>query len=103
MVSRLVTFYKNLPGFVKNIYFLTTVAFVVWMLFFDSNNVFSQIKRYGELRKLETKRNYYQAEIERVRVDHDQLFGSDESKERFAREKYWMKKENEDVFIIVEK
>ena len=93
-------FYQRLPWYAKNKYLLTLAFFIVWMMFFDQNDVFTQRKRAKQLKSLQTQRDYYIAEIDRVKMDKEALFRSNESIEKFAREKYFMKKDNEDIFII---
>lgn len=72
------------------------------MLFFDANNLFYQFKLSHKLSELEDEKSYYNNEIDEVNELKEELFSTDEKKEKFAREKYYMKKDNEDVFIVVE-
>ncbi|MCB0509466.1 MAG: septum formation initiator family protein [Chitinophagales bacterium] len=95
--------WKELPWYFKNIYFAIFAFFVLWMLFFDSNNLFYQWKLSKKVAELEEQKEYFTKEIEEVDALKDELFSTDEKKEKFARETYFMKKDNEDVFIIVEK
>lgn len=92
--------YNNLPWYIKNIYFAIGLFFVVWMLFFDSNNAFKQIKLSRKLSNLEGQKNYFKHEIEEVDRVKEELFSTTAKKEKFAREKYFMKKDNEDIFIV---
>ena len=93
---------KRLLRIIKNKYLITSLALVVWLLFFDKNDILSQIDRTKELRALEEERNYYQAEIKKNKEDMKELQTNPKNLEKFAREKYLMKKPNEDVFVIVE-
>lgn len=95
--------YKNLPWYVKNIYFAIFAFYLVWMLFIDTNNIFYQFKLSRKLNNLEVQKEYYTQQIEEVTAIKEELFSTLEKKEKFAREKYYMKKDNEDVFIIIEK
>lgn len=88
---------------IKNKYFLTTIGIVVWLLFFDKNDVFTQADLIKKLNKLESERDYYIAQIENNKNDINELKTNPESLEKFAREKYLMKKDNEDIFVIVNK
>ena len=88
---------------IKNKYFLTTIGIVVWLLFFDKNDVFSQADLMGKLSKLNGDRNYYLSEIENNKREIEELKTNKKSLEKFAREKYHMKKDNEDVYVIVNK
>lgn len=92
----------GLPWWVKNIYFVTSVFFIVWMLFFDRNNSFATYQINKQLSNLQEQKIYYETEITKVNVLKEELFSNDEKKEKFAREKYFMKKSNEDIFIIIE-
>ncbi len=77
--------------------------FLVWMLFFDSNDFVTQFQMSRQLsEKLEDKQ-YYLDKIEEVQKDRKELLSNPELLEKFAREKYLMKRPNEEVFIIVPK
>ena len=94
---------NKLPKSFRNFYFLTAFIFLLWMLALDSNNLITRFQMSSKLRALENEKEYYQEKIEEVRGDHDELFGDRESVEKFAREKYLMKKKTEDIFIVEEK
>lgn len=85
----------------KNKYFLTTLAIIAWLLFFDKNDVFSQWDLIQKCKKLEKERSYYISEIENNKKELQELQTNKKSLETFAREKYLMKKDNEDVFVFV--
>jgi hypothetical protein len=87
----------------KNKYFLTVAALLVWLLFFDRNDVFTQYELIEKCRKLEKERQYYLAEIDHNKASLYELRNNKKSLERFSREKYLMKKDNEDVFVLVTK
>lgn len=86
---------------VKNRYTLTLFAFLMWMLFFDEHDTISQTKHRGELHQLEEDKKYYRGEISKTKADLDELMTNPEKLEKFAREKYLMKKDDEEVFVIV--
>ncbi len=92
----------KLPRFTRNFYFLFGASFLIWMLFIDTNDVFTQIKLRNKLRNLEDEKEYYLEKIDEVRAEREELLSNDELLEKFAREKYLMKKESEDLFIVVE-
>jgi cell division protein FtsB len=92
---------KRLLDLVKNKFFLVTIAFLVWMIFFDKNDLFSQYQYHQQVSKLKQERNFYKSETDKVSKDLDELTSNPEKLEKFAREKYLMKKPNEDVFVIV--
>lgn len=94
---------KNLLKIIRNKYLLTTIGIIVWLLFFDKNDVFSQMELMGRLNKLRADKTYYLAEIKNNRDAIKELKTNKKSLERFAREKYLMKMDNEDVYVIVKK
>ncbi len=89
---------KQIPAPFRNRYFLCLIFFFGWMIFFDKHDLLTQWKLSGSVDRLEHDKEYYQAQIENVRED---LLNLELNKEKFAREKYYMQKSNEDVFIIV--
>jgi len=93
---------KKLPKIFRNFYFLTGLIFLVWVTFLDSNNLMARFSLTSKLNTLENEKEYYEEKIKEVEKDRDELFGTRESLEKFAREKYLMKKETEDVFVVVE-
>ena len=72
------------------------------MLFLDSNDLISRFKLGAKLRNLDREKAYYQKKIADVEKDRHELMTDRELLEKFAREKYLMKKETEDIFIIQE-
>lgn len=92
---------KRLLNLFRNKYFVVSLAFLVWMVFFDKNDLFSQYQYHNQLSKLKHERDFYQKETAKVNKDLDELTSNKEELEKFAREKYLMKKQNEDVFVIV--
>lgn len=86
----------------RNFYVVGLVFFIVWMSFLDQNDFLSRFRLTAKLRSLETEKEYYQQKIKDVQKDHDDLFGDRESVEKFAREKYLMKKDTEEIFLVVE-
>jgi cell division protein FtsB len=94
---------KRLIDLFKNKYFLISLAFLVWMIFFDKNDLFSQYQYRQQVNKLKQEREFYQKETDKVKKDLDELTSDPKKLEKFAREKYLMKRNNEDVFVIVKK
>jgi hypothetical protein len=88
---------------VKNKYFLTIVALIVWLVFFDKNDVFTQYELIQKCQKLEKDKEYYLTEIENNKSNLNELRTNKKSLETFSREKYLMKKENEDIYVFVTK
>ncbi len=87
----------------KNKYFLTITGLLVWLLFFDKNDVFTQYDMVEKCNKLKKEKDYYLTEIENNRNNLNELKTNKKSLETFSREKYLMKKENEDVYVFVTK
>ena len=94
---------KKLPRVFRNFYVVATLVFLVWMVVLDSNNFIARYELSSKLGSLEDEKEYYEEKITEVQKDRDELFGDRESLEKFAREKYLMKKESEDIFVIEEK
>ena len=94
---------KKLPKPFRNFYFITAVIFILWITLLDSNNLIARFQLSSKLGSLENEKEYYEQKIVEVEKDRDELFGDHESLEKFAREKYLMKKESEDIYIVVEK
>lgn len=92
---------RGLIELFKNKYFMCTLAFVVWMMFFDKNDMLSQYEYRSEVNKLQTEKDFYEKETAQVKKDLNELTTNLKTAEKFAREKYYMKKDNEDVFVIV--
>lgn len=88
---------------VKNKYFITLVALATWLMFFDNNDFYTQYELIQKCRKLEKDKAYYLAEIENNRQSLNELRTNKKSLETFSREKYLMKKDNEDVYVFVTK
>ena len=84
---------------VSNKYVIVLVLFVVWMLFFDENSYMNHRELNEEIDKLENANDYYKKQIEADKKIIDNLNDPD-SLEKYAREEYKMKKENEDIYII---
>lgn len=92
----------RIPKLLKNKFALTAFVFLIWITFFDQNNLITQIQYRMELNKLEEEREFYKEEIKVILEDLDDLERNPKTLEKFAREKYLMKKENEEIFVIVE-
>lgn len=88
---------------IKNKYVIVIAGLVVWLFFFDKNDVYTQADLIKKCNKLKAERDYYISEIENNKKQIQELQTNKESLETFAREKYFMKKDNEDVFVIVKK
>lgn len=85
-----------------NKYLLTSAGFLIWMLFFDNQDLITtHVKQRRELKRLEISRNYYLQETESNKKELEMLKTDPFLLEKYAREKYRMKKEDEDLFIVL--
>jgi cell division protein DivIC len=95
-------FFK-IPGWVRNKYLLTGLAFIVWMFFFDANDISLQQKRRSELKKLQNEEKILDKQISETKQELNLLKTSPATIEKYAREKYLMKRDNEDLYLINKK
>lgn len=93
---------SHIPSWLKNKYLLTSVGFVVWMVFFDDRDLLTNYHRTQELKALEQNRDHYIGEMNATALELDQLKKNPATLEKYAREKYRMKKDNEDLFVVPE-
>lgn len=98
------SFFKDLKNnfifkLITNVFVIILIPFIIWMLFFDENSYLVHRKFNKEIEDLESTISFYKAKIEKDKETIKKLEDSLEL-ERFAREKYLMKKENEDIYII---
>ena len=95
------TKYKFLQKYFVNKYFVTIFLFLVWMVFFDSTSFLVINELNGEVNKYENQLAYYKTEYEKNDQFYKKLMNNKDEKEKFARENYFMKKPNEEIFILV--
>lgn len=94
---------NRLPAWLKNKYIVTSLVFSIWLLFFDDRDIITtHFKHRNELKQLEQSRDYYLQQIENTQKELDGLKQDPAMLEKYAREKYLMKKDNEDLFILPE-
>lgn len=93
-------FLKKIIPFIANRYFLVAVGFFVWMLFFDQRDFFQQNQRSVELKKVEAAKKYYQDEIEKTKKQLNNLQNNPASVEKYARERYLLRREGEEVYLF---
>lgn len=91
----------RLLDLLRNKYFIASIAFLTWMLFFDRNDLMSQYDYREQLSKLQSEKEFYTIESAKAIKDLNELTTDRAKLEKFAREKYLMKKDNEDVFVII--
>ncbi len=85
----------------KNYYILATVFFIVWVGFIDTDNLVGQYAQRREMNDLIRQKQFYSEEISRMKKLSEALKTDREAIERYGRENYQMKKQSEDIFIIV--
>lgn len=95
--------FSHIPAWMKNKYTIAILGFLSVYLFFDKNDFFTQRSRTAELNNLLESKAYYQKEITAEQHELERLKNNPLTIEKYAREKYLMKKENEELFIIPEK
>lgn len=98
------TFFKKIANnkivaFLLNRYVLILLIFTIWMLFFDENSWLNHLKLDQEIEELQNSKDFYETEIDR-NTKMIETLENPEKLERFAREKYNMKKDNEELFLI---
>lgn len=93
-------FVRLLSSILRNKYLLTLSVFVVWMLFFDRNDVFTQMQRRKEFNEIEESKAYFSQKITESKEFSKDIQSNAAAIEKFAREKYHMKRDNEDLFLV---
>ncbi len=91
---------KKILPILINRYFLVSVGFVIWMLFFDQRDYFQQRERAAELNKVENAKKYYNDEIEATKKQLNNLQNNPTAIEKYARERYLLKREGEEVYLF---
>jgi len=94
---------KKTLGFLWNRYIIAFLVFVVFVLIIGPNNIGAQIELNNGIKEVQTERQFYIDEIEKNKKISKELMTNLDNLERFAREKYWMKRDNEDVYLIISK
>jgi cell division protein FtsB len=91
---------KKIFSILSNKYVIALSIFAVIILFTDHNNLFEQWDRKQELKELQAKKAYYQQEIKKTKRKLADLSNNPAALEKFAREKFYMKRDNEDLFVM---
>lgn len=94
---------KKIVAFVINRYVLTSLIFIVLIFGFGPNNLMVQYRLNTKLEKVEAEKKFYLEEIEKDQTISQDLMTNLDNFERFAREHYWMKRDNEDVYLVIRK
>ena len=90
----------KIPSYLKNKYLIAIVFFIVWITFFDNFNLIKQVKIKKKIKQLEETKKFYSEEIKKDSTEYQDLLNDEEKREKFAREKFLMKKDDEDIYII---
>jgi cell division protein FtsB len=93
---------NRIPAWIKNKFFIAFAAFAVIILFLDKNDLFTQMDRNRQLRELLQSKQYFTVQIAAEQVELDKMKTNPRTLEKYAREKYLMKRDNEDLFLIPE-
>lgn len=88
--------------FLKNFYLASSLGLLTWLLFFELNSIPDQIKNWWKLRQLDSQKEYYIQQIGLLKKEQASTLGTDKLMEKYAREKYFMKKDSEEVFVLVD-
>ena len=96
-------FVDKIPPILKSKYLITGVAFLILMLFLDRNNLISQYKMRKELTDLRKELQFFRDQAMKDSIELSRLMGDSLQLEKLGREKYMMKRDSEDIYIIVRK
>ena len=94
---------QHIPSWLRSKYLITLAGFAAIMLFLDKNDLFTQAERRRELRELRQNKDYFTKAVAAERKELEALRKDPSALEKYAREKYMMKRDNEDLYIIPEK
>ena len=90
---------NRLLKLIKSTYGIIIILFIIWMIFFDSNSFIIHNELYNDINELNDQKSYYEKEIAKDNIEL-QMIQSDSGLEKYAREKLYMKKDNEEIFLI---
>lgn len=91
---------KKIPSWLKNKYGLSILIFLLWITFIDQNNLITQHEYRSTLNEIKTDRKFYLEEITKTKKELNELSTDQKALEKFAREKYLMKKDDEEIFVF---
>ncbi len=91
---------ESIPKPIRNKYVVTLLIFILWIIFIDNYNIISQYKTYKQIKDLKETKKFYKKEIKKDSTQLYNLRNNISEQEKFAREKFLMKKKNEEIFII---
>lgn len=96
------SFLHGISSLLRNKYLVALCIFAAIILFFDKNDLFTQLARTRQLHQLEESKQYYTGQIATEQKELEKLRTNPSTLEKYAREKYLMKRENEDLFLVPE-
>ena len=94
---------KKLIKYSSNFYVVATLLFLFWITFIDSNNLVNHFRLTQKLNQLEDQKEFYLEKKGNINSEREELLSNPELLEKFARERYLMKKQTEDLYVVVEK
>ncbi len=86
----------------RNFYAVSFLVWFAWIGFLDNNNLGNVWRYYQKRKELELEKKYYDKKIEEVKRERSEVFGNKKLIEKWAREKYLMRKRGEDVYVLVD-
>ena len=86
----------------RNFYTATFVAWLIWILVLDNNNIKVVISNRMKMKELEKEKSILKEKISNVKEERDEVFGNPQMLEKWAREKFMMRRPNEDVYVIID-
>ncbi len=92
--------WSHAPPWIKSFYFVTGFSFFLWMLLFDAEDLLTLYQLRRKLHKLHRERIYYMEQIKQIKKNKQELTSNTDLLEKFAREKYFMRKKTEDLYIV---
>ncbi len=101
-MSQLPYWLLRVMRYLRNFYIATFVGWLAWIVFIDDNNLFVVLSNRQKMKDLEQDRLYYKEQVRLVRKERKEVLGTPEMVEKWAREKYLMRKPTEDVYVIVD-
>jgi cell division protein FtsB len=96
------TVLRKILRILTNRFLIATLAFGIWIIFFDNYSLVRQYKLQKELKGLEEMKQNYLSEIAENKRELEELVTNKKTLEKFAREKHLMKRDNEDIYIVIE-
>lgn len=91
----------RIPSRLKNRYMAASLGLLCWIAFFDRNDAWTTFKNRRELARMNEQKEFYAGAIKLTREQLNELSSDKERLEKFARERYLMKRDNEDIFVLV--